>query len=57
MTVEELTKLLEKLDPKAKVYLAQDEEGNNFHNLVEVDETTKSVVLWPDTSFEDPLAE
>lgn len=37
MTVIELIKELQKLNPQSKVYLQKDEEGNGFAELCDVD--------------------
>lgn len=47
MKVSELIKQLEDLNPEMNLAMSTDEEGNGFHEEVEVAESNGLAVLWP----------
>lgn len=57
MKVKQLIAELKKLNPEADVFLSSDAEGNNFHGLAEVEETTnEKTILWSDDTYYDEIS-
>jgi hypothetical protein len=47
MTVAELIANLETLDPEFEVYVSSDEEGNDYHLLMDIEPNMQAVVFYP----------
>ena len=58
MKVKRLIELLSTCRPDAEVIVSEDEEGNDYHNVIQVDVLNdKLIILWPDDVYLDPFGE